>query len=323
MRNELEKIITHWMEQDASVLFLAADIGGGLYKKLAERFPRRVTNVGIAEQNMIGMAAGLTDMGFRVICYSKACFISLRVADQIKNALCYAQKNVLLIGADAGYDEANAGHPHIALEDLGIAQSFPGMDIYMPTTFHGLHNIFSVLRDSDRPSYLRINKGKLEESGREFRDVGFALYYLKETGRAQTLAISYGCAVIEAMRIAEKNPGTNVLAMDSFSIDDDALLEEVRRYERMLVVEEQFERNGLYDYLCRWMVRHYVTDIALERMGPEFSYRKHCFDRETALAEERKRYGDKYDGNEGSETADGTDAASGQDSYGHAAIHAN
>ena len=68
MRDELVKLIIRWMEKDGDVVFLTADIGGGIYKQLYKLYPERVFNVGIAEQNMIGMAAGLTRMGFRVIC---------------------------------------------------------------------------------------------------------------------------------------------------------------------------------------------------------------------------------------------------------------
>ena len=308
MRNELERIISHWMEADENVLFLAADIGGGLYKKLAGKFPGRAVNVGIAEQNMIGMAAGLTDMGFRAICYSKACFVSLKVADQIKNALCYARKNVLLIAADAGYDEANAGHPHISMEDLGIVQSFPELDIYMPSTVHSLHSMFERLKDSNKPAYLRMNKQKVEEETLELLDVGFALYYMKKAEHPQMLILAYGCSAIEAMRMAEGDSAISILAVDSLSIDDNFLMKEILKYRKVLVLEEQFEGNGLYSYLCRMLVRHHVSDIALERLGPSFEYRGYCFDRETALMEERRQYEKGYGRHESGKAADGKNA---------------
>lgn len=302
MRNVLEGLITSWMETNTEVVFLAADIGGGLYKKLLARFSDRVINVGIAEQNMIGMAAGLSDMGFRVVCYSKACFISLRVIDQIKNALCYAGKNVILIAADAGYDEADSGHPHISLEDIGAVGSLSKIDIYMPSSPYGLQRVFDAAIKSTIPSYIRFNKAMPDSIN--IRDIGFLLYYLLENEPKNILIITYGVSTIEALHFAAEHSGASVMAVDGLKFDEAVLLGEMRKYKKTIVMEEQFEPNGLYSCVCRMLVEHSAIGVTLERFGPEFTYRQFCFDRQTAMEIERKEYEARYGKDQGIVAAD-------------------
>ena len=215
MRAKLETLIREWMISDDKVIFLAADIGGGLFKNLKNEFSKRVINVGIAEQNMVGMAAGLSSQGFRVICYSKACFISLRVVDQIKNALCYAKAPVILIAADAGYDEANAGAPHIAMEDIGVMKALAGIDIYIPSTFHGLTYSFQQAKETKNPVYIRINKEKIEEDLCQIHDITKGCYYIRKKEEESILHIVNGCSAIKAMKI---NKG-DVVAIDNLQCD--------------------------------------------------------------------------------------------------------
>lgn len=287
MRDVLRKLISQWMEQDENVLFLAADIGGGLFKPLKSVFPNRVINVGIAEQNMIGMAAGLTNLGFRVICYSKACFVSLRVADQIKNALCYAQNNVIIIAADAGYDEANAGYAHISVEDLGIIRSLAEINVYVPTTITGMRECFQEAVESAFPSYIRMNKEMVCEIEGIFRKIDRGLYYLKESPIQKTLIITHGISAKYALAWSESQIETcSVMAVDQFQKIDSALQSELKHYEQIIVFEEQFKRNGLYEFVEELVIEGNMLPIRLLRIGPETLYKRLCFVRESKIREE-------------------------------------
>lgn len=290
MRTELIRLILSWMETDNNVVFLTADIGGVIYKTLYKSFPERVFNVGIAEQNMIGMAAGLTNIGFRVICYSKACFISLRVVDQIKNALCYSMNNVILIASDAGYDEANAGYSHISLEDIGVIQSLPNIDIYLPSTTWGLNKCFQKIRNSIVPSYLRMNKGDPPSLNSDFQELSGATYFFKIAKIKKTLYVSYGYSIIEALREAEHNAETSILAIDDLQFDEDIMINELKKYDKVIVIEEQFENCGIYNIFCRLFIKRKIQDVVLERIGPQFMYIRYCFERENIRKAEWETY---------------------------------
>lgn len=287
MRDVLKKIIFQWMEQDENVLFLAADIGGGLFKPLKSSFPNRVVNVGIAEQNMIGMAAGLTSLGYRVICYSKACFVSLRVADQIKNALCYAHNNVIIIAADSGYDEANAGYAHISLEDLGIIRSLAEINVYVPTTATGMKDCFQDAMESVYPSYIRLNKEKVCETEGAFRRIEEGMYYLKENQLQKTLMLTHGISAKYALAWSEMQiESCSIMAVDWFQKIDSALQREMGRYEQIIVFEEQFKRNGLYQFVEELIFDGKISAVQLFRIGPETVYKRECFDRESKVCQE-------------------------------------
>jgi transketolase len=287
MRNTLERLITNWMRQDEKVIFLAADIGGGLYKNIKAKYADRTINVGIAEQNMVGMAAGLAQQGFRVICYSKACFISLRVLDQIKNALCYAKLPVILIAADAGYDEANAGAPHTALEDLGAINSLADICIYTPTTTKGLESIFYKVMESDKPSYIRINKECISNDTVTDCEMTEGFYYILKGGTdKKILNIVNGCVARWTIQEAEGD----IMAVDDWQSLSENFIQLLKSYDEVIVWEEQFTDNGLYAKLCILMVENKLTEIDLKRIGPEKTYRRVCFYREDAELEEKMIY---------------------------------
>lgn len=287
MREVLGNLISQWMKRDENVLFLAADIGGGLFKQLKDIFPERVINAGIAEQNMIGMAAGFTNIGFRVICYSKACFVSLRVADQIKNALCYARNNVIIIAADSGYDEANAGYAHISMEDLGIIRSLAEINVYVPTTATGMRECFQDAVESVCPSYIRMNKEKVCETEGAFRKIDNGLYYLRESQIHKMLVITHGISAKCALEWSERQIETcSVIAVDQFQKVNDALQYEMKQYEQIIVFEEQFKRNGLYQFIEELIIDGNISAVQLFRIGPETIYKKICFDRTSKVREE-------------------------------------
>lgn len=292
MRDALEALILEWMGKDENVLFLTADIGGGLFKNLRRIFPQRTINAGIAEQNMIGMAAGLTNVGFRVICYSKACFISLRVIDQIKNALCYAGNNVVLIGADAGYDEADAGYSHISMEDIGALRSLAEIEIYVPTTPSSLKACFWEAVQCVHPSYIRLNKEGLSVST-EGADKG--IYYLKEVQKCGRLIVTQGISAKSALEWSKKHlQPDNVIAVDRYQGISDLLLEEIRQYEEIIVFEEQFKRNGLYSLIAELMTEENVRNTRLLRIGPKTEYKRECFNRCSKVNEEMTEFESVY-----------------------------
>lgn len=278
MRNHLEKRISAWMRRDDKVVFLAADIGGGLFKNLASEFGSRVINVGIGEQNMIGMASGLSDMGFRVICYSKSCFVTLRVVDQVKNAVCYPERNVIIVGADSGLDESNAGHGHIALEDIGVMNALDNIDIFMPTTFHGLDIIFEYLISSKKPAYVRLNKEKTDEMEIPYVHVDKFSYYLKMSDDKEKVILSYGVSAIGAVGYAKEN-NCSVIAVDSLRNIDKEFADAIGEYRKIIVHEEQLAQNGLYDRLCRVLFET-GRSVNLIRTNTINHYSKVCFYRQ-------------------------------------------
>ena len=107
-------------EQDPKLIVLTADLGYGMFEPFVERFPRQYLNVGVAEQNMMGVAAGLALDGRTVFTYSIANFPTLRCLEQIRNDVCYHGANVKVVAIGAGFSYGPLGFSHHATEDLGI-----------------------------------------------------------------------------------------------------------------------------------------------------------------------------------------------------------
>lgn len=144
--------------EDSRIWLLTADLGFSALEPFAERFPDRFVNVGVAEQNMIGVAAGLAHSDKVVFTYSIGNFATLRCLEQIRNDLCYHRMNVKVVAVGAGFAYGPQGYTHHVVEDLAIMRTLPGMATLSPADplETGWITRQSVLRPG--PCYLRLGK---------------------------------------------------------------------------------------------------------------------------------------------------------------------
>lgn len=142
--------------QDPKVLLLTGDVGYGFLEPLQKDFPQQFVNCGVAEQNMLGVAAGLSYENYKPYCYTMAPFILLRAAEQLRNDICYANANVKLLGVKGGesYKKLGLTHSLIHREEAFLLASLPNINYYVsPETFEeDLRKEY--LRNG--PAYFRI-----------------------------------------------------------------------------------------------------------------------------------------------------------------------
>ncbi len=132
MRKSFINVLIECFNKNKSIYLLVADIGFGLLDEITTKYPDRVINVGVAEQDMIGIATGLALSGKIVFCYSIANFPTLRCLEQIRNDACYHKSNVIIVAGGCGLGYGALGMTHHATEDLAIMRSFPNMTIVAP-----------------------------------------------------------------------------------------------------------------------------------------------------------------------------------------------
>jgi len=132
MRTTFVNSFLRFLESGHDVHLLTADLGFKIFDPIRERHPRRFTNVGVAESNMIGLAAGMAMRGVRVFCYSMVPFLLFRTLDQIRADLCHPQLPVVLIGVCGGLHYAKEGMTHHAVEDIAVARALPGLTVMAP-----------------------------------------------------------------------------------------------------------------------------------------------------------------------------------------------
>lgn len=161
MREGYAEALGKLMERDARVALLDADLGkasGTL--GLRKRFPDRIFDCGVAEQNMASIAAGLASYGFKPWIESFTPFASRRICDQIAISICYAGMNVKIMGSDPGITAELNGGTHMSMEDIGVLRSIPGIVIFEPVDAVQLRAAMPVLDAYEGPVYLRLARGE-------------------------------------------------------------------------------------------------------------------------------------------------------------------
>lgn len=158
MRTAFIESICELASRDPRIWLLAGDLGFSVLEKFAERFPDRFLNVGIAEQNMTGVATGLAVSGNIVFTYSIANFPTLRCLEQIRNDVCYHRANVKIVAVGGGFTYGSSGYSHHGLEDLSILSGLPEMTVLAPGDPHEARLAVEAIVRRDGPCYLRLGK---------------------------------------------------------------------------------------------------------------------------------------------------------------------
>lgn len=190
-------------KEDPRIVDVEADLTGAHgMKPFKAAYPERSFNVGIAEANMVGVAAGLSACGKIPFVHSFATFASRRCFDQIAVSVCYAGLNVKIVGSDPGVGAELNGGTHMALEDMGIMRTLPGMTIFEPTDSVQLRKALPAVARHEGPVYIRLFRRKAEKVFDE--DYAFTLGKadLLRDGSDVTL-IASGVCVANALKAAD------------------------------------------------------------------------------------------------------------------------
>lgn len=158
MRNSFIKTLLALAETDDRIFLLCGDLGYSVLEPFAERFADRFLNVGIAEQNMIGLATGLSLEGYTVFCYSIGNFPTLRAMEQIRYDVCYHEANVKIIAVGGGYAYGPLSTSHHTTEEIGMLRTIPGMVVTAPGDPSEVDAMTAFIAQHEGPCYMRLNK---------------------------------------------------------------------------------------------------------------------------------------------------------------------
>lgn len=158
MRTAFIKTLCELAEQDERVWLLTGDLGYSVLECFRDQFPDRFVNVGVAEQNMIGVAAGLAMQGNIVFTYSISNFGFMRCLEQIRNDVCYHNANVKIVSIGCGFTYGPHGYTHHGLEDLAIMRTLPRMTVIAPADPLETKLAVQAIASYDGPCYLRLGK---------------------------------------------------------------------------------------------------------------------------------------------------------------------
>ena len=144
--------------KDKSIYLIINDLGFSVIEPFKEKFPDRIFNAGVSEQNMMGMAAGIASENCNVFVYSIANFSTFRCAEQIRNDIDYHKLPVTIVSVGSGVGYGNLGYTHHALQDYALMRSFPNMQILSPGNNNELIGLLNYIKKNPQPSYLRLDK---------------------------------------------------------------------------------------------------------------------------------------------------------------------
>lgn len=246
------KTLTQLGEENPNIVALTADLKGSTkIGDFGDKFPDRLINVGIAEQNMYGVAAGLAKCGFIPFASSFSVFASLRSLDQIHTDICYQNVNVKIIGTHGGTSFGQAGSTHHAIEDFAVVRGLVNMTLICPAD--GIETGLAVRAAANTPGpfYIRINRG-FDQTVYGTDDYGF------EVGKAVQMAdgkditiIACGSCVYQAIQAAkilefDHKISARVLNMHTIKpIDREAVIKAVKDTRRIVTVEDHTVIGGL------------------------------------------------------------------------------
>ncbi len=174
MRKHFSAHIEQLIDQHDDIVFVTGDLGYNALENLGVKMGNRFINAGVAEQNMIGVAAGMASQGYRVICYSIAPFIVYRCLEQIRNDLCFHNMPVYLVGNGGGYGYGIMGSSHHAIEDIACLSGLPNIRCYVPAFVEDMHVCLDEMFARRAPAYFRLGLGKKMPEYLSIRDFGAA-----------------------------------------------------------------------------------------------------------------------------------------------------
>lgn len=251
MRTTFIKTLLDLAEHDERIWLLCGDLGYSVLERFAERFPGRFVNVGVAEQNMTGVAAGLALCGKIVFTYSIANFPIMRCLEQIRNDVCYHNLNVKIVAVGGGLAYGSAGYSHQALEDLAVMRAMPNMTVIAPGDPTEVRLATQAIAGYPGPCYLRLGKGgehRVHSAEPQLR-LGEAIWL--RHGSSVTF-ISTGAILTEASKavehLNEMGISTGLISMHTIKpLDAETILEAARMSGLIVTVEEHSTFGGLYE----------------------------------------------------------------------------
>ena len=273
MRNTFAKTINELALEDKNIVLLSGDIGNKMFDQFKKNCPKQFINCGIAEANMMSVAAGMALCNLRPIIYTITPFTTIRCLEQIKIGVAYHKAPVIIVGTGSGLSYAELGPTHHSLDDLAILKTVPEINILAPSDSLELAQFLKESFNSDLPTYIRIGKKgepNLNLASNKIR-IGKA-NFLKE-GK-DLIILGIGPILSEALKASKLLNNYDfdiaVASMGSVRPLDFKFLEEINKdnFTNWITLEEHYYDGGLGSTIMEWMFENKLSHkIKLTKIG--------------------------------------------------------
>ncbi len=247
MRTAFVNTLLALAKENPDVMLLTGDLGFTVLERFRDELPDQFVNAGVAEQNMIGMAAGLAMSGKRVFTYSIIPFTTFRCLEHIRNDLCYHNLPVCVVGVGGGYSYGHMGSTHHSLEDISVMRSLANMTVICPGDPVEAEHAVRAIAKHNGPVYLRL--GKSGEPQLHADDVQFQIGKAIQMRDGKHVTIIATSTMLEtgmktAQMLADQGTHARVLSMHTVKPIDEQAIERAANDTGLIVTIEEHSRIG-------------------------------------------------------------------------------
>lgn len=250
-RQAICEVLMEKAKEDKDIVVLCSDSrGSASMAPYAEAYPEQFVEVGIAEQNLVSIAAGLAKCGKKPFAASPACFLSTRSYEQAKVDCAYSNTNVTLIGISGGVSYGALGMSHHSAQDIAAMSAIPNMRVYLPSDRFQTAKLVEALLQDEKPAYIRVGRNAVEDIYSE-EDCPFEMNRATVLGEGEDVAI-IACGemvkpALDAAKLLEKE-GISAIVVDMYCVkplDKEAIIQAAKKAKLVITVEEHAPFGGL------------------------------------------------------------------------------
>ena len=250
-------------KKDRNILAATSDSrGSGKLNPFAEKFPDQIVEVGIAEQNLVGVSAGLASAGKKVFAVSPACFLTARSLEQIKNDVAYSGMPVVLVGISAGVSYGALGSTHHSTHDVAVLRAIPNIRIVIPADNYEAEQAVIAASKSEKPVFIKFGKKAMPHlPGIKQFEIGKARTICEGNDVAfiacgETVAPAY-----EAAQLLKKSgKSAEVISMHTLrTLDEEALLKAAKKCKAVITLEEHSIHGGLGEACAAVLMQNNIS----------------------------------------------------------------
>ncbi len=274
MRNTFARVMTQLAQERDDVCLLSGDIGNRMFDTFKQFAPSRFINCGIAEANMMSMAAGMALTGLRPVVYTITPFTTTRCLEQIRTGVAYHDAPVIIVGTGSGLSYAELGATHHSLEDLAILRTIPNLQVCSPADSLELEAQLRQAINERKPTYIRIGKKGEPNLFTEDHSLGIGRANLLKQGN-KYLLLGIGPILSDALEARKvlKSEGIDlaIASMGGVKPLDHQFLSWClsQGFTHWISLEEHHQTGGLGSAILEWLSDNNNHSIQLKRMGIE------------------------------------------------------
>lgn len=266
MRSAFSNALVAAAIADPKVLLLTGDHGYALFDAFRKACPAQYINCGVAEQNMVGVAAGLAKAGFRPVVYGLAAFVPVRVLEQIKIDVCYENLPVILIGDGAGLVYSHLGTSHQSTEDIACTRAIPELTVLSPADRFEMAACMDLAFASGTPIYMRMGKSDRGDVHSEALALRSGEILRVGQGNRRIAILATGSMVQTALQLVAAGVDAEVWSVPSIKpLSQAALLDIAGRCDKLITLEEHSIIGGMGSAVAEALAQK--APVPIQRIG--------------------------------------------------------